>query len=91
MEYEEFDWFIKQIGKSYERKNIRKKLDMLEVLSVSQGLNSKKGLSQYKRYVGRLKNRHNRLFDTEETFWDKIKKTKNKTLFDRLKENAGNK
>lgn len=84
-EFEDFDWFIQELDKKKQRVDIKNKLDMLEVLSVANGLSSKKGYESYKRYHRKMTNKF-RSLGKKESFFDKIRNKNQPTLFDKLKE-----
>ena len=58
---------------------------MLEVLSVANGLSSKKGYDQYKRYHRKMLSKFKDL-GKKENYFDTLRNKRKPTLFDKLKE-----
>jgi uncharacterized secreted protein with C-terminal beta-propeller domain len=82
-EFEDFNWFVNELEKRKQRVDIKNKLDMLEVMSIAKGLDSKKGFEQYKRYNRKMQNKYNDILKRK-TFFDMLKGKV--TVFDKLKE-----
>jgi len=91
MEYvDDFEWFIKSLEKIYRRKTISNQISLAQVNGVVQGIGSKKGNENFKKFIRNLRNEyHETMHENEKpkkTFWKEAKRMKGKTLFQALKE-----